>query len=77
MSGKAWIVKRKELTREQALIIWRLMSLTERADLWEENCKSDHFSSSWTFPMFSMSTSVMWQALQRRLDKGKRVFKLR
>jgi hypothetical protein len=64
------------LTREQALKVWRLMSLTERKDLWKENCKSDHFSSSWTFTMFSLSTSVMWQAMSRRFDEERGVLNL-
>jgi len=64
------------LTREQALKVWRLMSLTERKDLWKENCKSDHFSSSWTFTMFSLSTSIMWQAMSHRFDKGLGVLNL-
>jgi hypothetical protein len=76
VSGKAWIVEKKELTREEALKVWRLMSLTEREDLWRENCESDHFSSSWTFTMFSMSTSVMWQSMSRRFNDGKGVLNL-
>jgi len=64
------------LTREQALKVWRLMSLTERKDLWKENCKSDHFSSSWTFTMFSLSTSVMWQAMSRRFYEERGVLNL-
>jgi hypothetical protein len=52
------------------------MSLTEKEDLWKENCKSDHFSSSWTFTMFSLSTSIMWQAMSRRFDKGLGVLNL-
>ena len=69
-------MKKKELTREEALKVWRLMSLTEREDLWKENCESDHFSSSWTFTMFSMSTSVMWQAMTKRFDDGRGVLNL-
>ena len=64
------------VTREQALKVWRLMSPTEREDLWKENCKSDHFSSGWTLAMFSLSTSVMWQAMQRRFDEGRGVLNL-
>ena len=64
------------LTREQALKVWRLMSPTEREDLWKENCKSDHFSSGWTLVMFSLSTSVMWQAMSRRFAEGKGVLNL-
>ena len=67
---------KKTLSREDALKVWRLMSLTEREDLWKENCESDHFSSSWTFTMFSMSTSVMWQAMSKRFDDGKGVLNL-
>lgn len=52
------------------------MSPTEREDLWKENCKSDHFSSGWTLAMFSLSTSVMWQAMQRRFDEGRGVLNL-
>ena len=58
------------LTRTQALKVWRLMTPEEKLDLWEENCKSDHFSKSWSFVMFSTSTSVMWQAMSRRFDEG-------
>ena len=67
---------KRTLSREDALKVWRLMSLTEREDLWKENCESDHFSSSWTFTMFSMSTSVMWQAMSRRFNDGKGVLNL-
>ena len=67
---------KKTLSREEALKVWRLMSLTEREALWKENCESDHFSSSWTFTMFSMSTSVMWQAMSRRFNDGKGVLNL-
>ena len=67
---------KKTLSREDALKVWRLMSLTEREDLWKENCESDHFSSSWTFTMFSMSTSVMWQAMSKRFDDGRGVLNL-
>jgi len=67
---------KRTLSREDALKVWRLMSLTEREDLWKENCESDHFSSSWTFTMFSMSTSVMWQAMSRRFDDGRGVLNL-
>ena len=69
-------MKKKELTREEALKVWRLMSLTEREDLWKENCESNHFSKSWSFVMFCMSTSVMWQAMQRRFDDGRGVLNL-
>jgi len=66
----------KSLSREQALKVWRLMTPEERQDLWEENCKSNHFSRSWSFVMFSMSTSAMWQAMKKRFDEGRGVFNL-
>ncbi len=67
---------KKELTREQALKVWRLMTSEEREDLWKENCESNHFSNEWSFVMFSMSTSVMWQAMSRRFNDGKGVLNL-
>ncbi len=67
---------KRTLSREQALKVWRLMSPTQRVRLWKENCNSDHFSSGWTLAMFSMSTSVMWQAMSRRFNDGKGVLNL-
>ena len=67
---------KKQITREQALKVWRLMTSEEREDLWKENCKSDHFSNQWPFVAFAMSTSVMWQAMQRRFEEGKGVLNL-
>ena len=64
------------LTREQALKVWRLMTPEEKLILWEENCESDHFSKSWSFVMFRTSTSVMWQAMQRRFSEGRGVLNL-
>jgi len=69
-------MKKKQITREQALKVWRLMTSEEREDLWKENCKSDHFSNKWPFVAFAMSTSVMWQAMQRRFEKGEGLFDL-
>ena len=54
------------MTREHALIIWRAMSPEQQKNLWLDNCKSDHFSKTWNFAMFSTSTSTMWQAMSRR-----------
>ena len=67
---------KKTLSREDALKVWRLMSLTEREDLWKENCESNHFSNEWSFVMFSMSTSTMWQAMSRRFNDEKGVLNL-
>ena len=53
------------MTREHALIIWRSMSPEQQENLWLDNCKTDHFSKTWTFGMFAASTSVMWQAMSR------------
>lgn len=57
------------MTREHALIIWRAMSNSQQKALWLDNCKSDHFSSTWTFGMFAASTSIMWQAMCRKNDE--------
>ncbi len=54
------------MTREHALIIWRSMSPEQQKNLWLDNCKSDHFSRTWTFGMFAASTSTMFQAMCRR-----------
>jgi hypothetical protein len=54
------------MTREHALIIWRSMSPEQQKNLWLDNCKSDHFSKTWTFGMFAASTSIMWQAMSRK-----------
>jgi hypothetical protein len=54
------------MTREHALVIWRSMSNSEQKSLWLDNCKSDHFSRTWTFGMFAASTSTMFQAMCRR-----------
>ena len=64
------------LTREQALQVWKLMTPTEKLDLWRENCKSNHFSSGWSFVMFRTSSSIMWQAMSRRFDDGRGVLNL-
>ena len=53
------------MTREHALIIWRSMSPEQQKNLWLDNCKSDHFSKTWNFAMFSTYTSTMWQAMSR------------
>ena len=67
---------KKTLTSMQALSIWRLMTPEEKLDLWMENCRSDHFSKSWSFVMFRTSTSAMWQAMSRRFDEERGVLNL-
>ena len=67
---------KKSLSREQALKVWRLMTPEEKLDLWRENCRSNHFSSGWSFVMFRTSTSIMWQAMSRRFDEERGVLNL-
>jgi len=54
------------MTRAEALVIWRSMSVSDQEKLWAHNCdNSNDFTRTWTFGMFRASTSVMWKAMCR------------
>ena len=65
------------LGRAEALAMWRAMSEKEQLEVWERAVeravKDNHFSESWTFPMFSTSSGMIERAIKHEwetLDKS-------